>query len=117
MTGSTTPQQLELDLQAARSLGRWLSDEERSELEQRERDRLSIEEKRLSRRRRLIVLAGVCVLIPPLWPLAFGLTLFLLFPRTTARAGTAAVIMLAVLGVATAGLVAAIIFWLLVLLR
>ena len=33
----------------------------------------------------VIVLTGVNLLIPPLWPLAIGLTLYLLFPSTTRR--------------------------------
>ena len=116
MARSTTPQQLELDLQAARTHGRWLSDEELSEIEQQERDRLQLIEKRQFRRNRLIVLTGVCLLIPPLWPLALVLTLYLLFPQTLARAGMIMGVLLVTLSLAAVGLFAAFITWLVMLL-
>tara|TARA_B100001173_G_scaffold39460_1_gene30644 strand:- start:1083 stop:1385 length:303 start_codon:yes stop_codon:yes gene_type:complete len=47
--------------------GHWLSDEERKFLEQREAIRFI-----------LVVLTGICVLLPPLCPFALGLTLFYL---------------------------------------
>ena len=50
MAEPTTPQQLELDLQAARSHGRWLSEDEVSEIEQQESARLLMEEQRQGRR-------------------------------------------------------------------
>ena len=116
MAQPTTPQQLELDLQAARSHGRWLSDDERTEIEQQERARLLLEEQRQGRRHRLMILAGVCLLIPPLWPLALGLTLYLLFPKTLARVGMVAVLLVVGLGIATAGLMTVFVMWLLTLL-
>lgn len=66
--------QLERDLQLARHHGRWLSDDELTNLEQQH-----------GQRRRLLLLLLGCVLIPPLWPLACGLGLYLLFPVTTRR--------------------------------
>jgi hypothetical protein len=34
---------------------------------------------------RLIVFTGICVLLPPLWGLAAGLSFYLLFPDTAKR--------------------------------
>ena len=67
---------LELDFQIAKNHGRWLSDDERIVLDNRNQTRS-----------KLFILTGVCVLLPPLWPFAFGLTLYLLFPKTIARIG------------------------------
>ena len=63
---------LERDFQIAKNQGRWLSDDEQIVLDNRNQIRS-----------RLIILSGVCVLLPPLWPFAVGLTLYLLFPKTT----------------------------------
>ena len=67
---------LERDFQIAKNHGRWLSDDERIVLDNRNQTRS-----------KLFILTGVCVLLPPLWPFAFGLTLYLLFPKTIARIG------------------------------
>ena len=67
---------LERDFQIAKNQGRWLSDDEQIVLD-----------KRNQIRSKLIILTGVCVLLPPLWPFAFGLTLYLLFPKTISRIG------------------------------
>ena len=72
---------LELDFQTAKNHGRWLSDDERIVLDNRNQT--------LSK---LLILTGVCVLLPPLWPFAFGLTLYLLFPKTIARIGIVATV-------------------------
>lgn len=66
--------QLERDLELARQHGRWLSEEELGQLEQQR-----------IQRQKLTGLLVVCLLIPPLWPLALALTLHLLFPATTRR--------------------------------
>ena len=63
-----------------------------------------------------MVLTGVCLLMPPLWPLALGLTLYLLFPKTLARVGIVAGLLVAALGIASLGLLAIAIIWLLALL-
>ena len=90
MAEETRRNPLEHDLQAARERGRWLSDEEQEEKDRQLRqDQLQTEQK-LCRRRRLIQLTAVCVLLPPLWPLAFGLSFYLLFPKTAARIGLVA---------------------------
>ena len=72
---------LERDFQIAKNQGRWLSDDEHIVLEKRNQIRL-----------KLILLTGVCVLLPPLWPFAFGLTLYLLFPKTISRIGVVATV-------------------------
>ena len=61
---------LEREFEIAKDQGRWLSDEEWKDLEQRE-----------AIRSKLIVLAGICALLPPLWPFALGLNIYLLFPK------------------------------------
>ena len=100
-------EQLEQDLAQAQDLGRWLSDEERLERQRAEQKALVDQQDQEQHRLKLVALAIVCVAIPPLWPLAFGLTLHLLFPKTFRRllwiAGGSAVL-LAVLatGVAVA---------------
>ena len=72
---------LEREFEIAKDHGRWLSDEEQKDLEQRE-----------AYRSKLIVLTGICVLLPPLWPFALGLTLYLLFPKTITRVGVVATV-------------------------
>ena len=72
---------LEREFEIAKDQGRWLSDEERKDLEQRE-----------AIRSKLIILTVICVLLPPLWPFALGLTLYLLFPKTVARVGVVATV-------------------------
>ena len=72
---------LERDFQLAKKQGRWLSDDEHIVLE-----------KRNQIRSKLILLTGVCILLPPLWPFAFGLTLYLLFPKTISRIGVVATV-------------------------
>ena len=72
---------LERDFQIAKNQGRWLSDDELIVLEKRNQIRL-----------KLILLTGVCVLLPPLWPFAFGLSLYLLFPKNISRIGVVATV-------------------------
>ena len=72
---------LEREFEIAKDQGRWLSDEERKDLEQRE-----------AIRSKLIVLTAIFILLPPLWPFALGLTLYLLFPKTIARVGVVATV-------------------------
>jgi hypothetical protein len=63
-----------------------------------------------------VVLTAVCLLIPPLWPLALGLTLFLIYPDTMAKIGLAAAVALLVGGVLLAGLLGLAMVWLVQLL-
>ena len=76
MTPSTTPEQLEQELRTAQLHGRWLSDEELAALDEEKRQQIQDQAHRNQLRLRLIVLTGVSLLIPPLWPLAIGLTLY-----------------------------------------
>jgi hypothetical protein len=105
MTQPLRPQlQLERDLELAQLHGRWLSDDERHLLDQ----------KRLQRRK-LAILLAVCLVIPPLWPLALAVALYLLFPVTSQRLAVAFGVSLLLLGVLGAGLVAAVVVALLML--
>ena len=70
---------LEREFEIAKDHGRWLSDEEWKDLEQHE-----------AIRSKLIVLTCICILLPPLWPFALGLTIYLLFPKTITRVGVVA---------------------------
>lgn len=101
--------QLERELEEARLQGRWLSDDERTALAEQQRQQEALAERQGEHRRKLIILTVVCVVIPPLWPVALGLTLYLLFPRTTRRLGLAAGISLVVGGLLLAGLITAVV--------
>ena len=109
-------EQLEKDLAQAQDLGRWLSDDERLERQRAEQKALVDQQEQEQHRLKLVALAVVCVAIPPLWPVAFGLTLHLLFPKTFRRllwiAGGSAVL-LAVLA-AGVGLAIASLLWVLI---
>ena len=76
---------LEREFKQAQQCGRWLSDEERLALEEEETQALKVIEQQRHRRERLIVLTGICILIPPLWGLAAALSFYLLFPETAKR--------------------------------
>ena len=76
-------QQLERELNHAREMGRWLSDDELEQLEHEQR--FARQEQESQRRLKLGLFTVVCVVIPPLWPLALGLSLYLLFPQTFRR--------------------------------
>ena len=85
MDPSSSTNKLEREFKQAQQFGRWLSDEERLALEEEETKALRVIEQLRQRRVRLIVLTGVCVLIPPLWGLAAGLSFYLLFPEAAKR--------------------------------
>ena len=107
---------LEDDLDRAKARGRWLSDDEQAELD-READAVAIEvEAKQQRDRKLMILAGVCLLIPPLWPVALCLTLFILYPDTMARIGLVAAITFLVGGLLLAGVLGLAMVWLIQLL-
>jgi hypothetical protein len=91
-------QQLELELDEARRVGRWLSDEEWAERALAEERQLEDLAQQRQRRRKLVALLVVSLLIPPLWPLAAALTLYLLFPASTVRLAVATGLSLLVLG-------------------
>lgn len=97
--------QLEQELEEARRLGRWLSDDERHAAMEQQRQQAAAMEQQRQHRRKLLILTAVCVVIPPLWPVALGLTLYLLFPRTTKQLGLVAGLSLLVGGVLLAALI------------
>ena len=78
-------QQLERELNQAREMGRWLSDDELEQLEHEQRLIRQEQEQDSQRRLKLGLFTVVCVVIPPLWPVALGLCLHLLFPQTFRR--------------------------------
>ena len=80
-----SPQQIEDELELAQEMGRWLSDEERDQRDAQKLEQKLALERDQRVRQRLIVLAGVFLLIPPLWPVAAGLAVYLLFPQTFRR--------------------------------
>ena len=94
MADGSTSERLEQDLQDAQERGRWLSDEEQRCLDDQRQQQDLVLEQQQSRRQRLIVLTGLCILLPPFWPLAFVLGCYLLFPETVARIGLVAGVVL-----------------------
>ena len=90
--------QLERELEQARRHGRWLADDELAALDAQQQQTLDLAQLQGQTRRKLVLLTGICLLLPPLWPLALGLTLYLLFPRTTQRFGLIAGILLLAAG-------------------
>ena len=97
-------QQLEQELLRAREMGRWLSDDEREALD-RDQHLMRLEQERESQRRlRLVAFSAVCLLVPPLWPIAVGLSLHLLFPQTFRRLVLIAGGSLLLLGLISVGL-------------
>ena len=114
--GDSIRDAIEQDLARAQQLGRWLSDDELQAEERAEQDALALKQQEDSRRTRLMVLTVVCVLIPPLWPLAFGLTLYLLFPRSTSRILLATGVGALLLALGLVGASAALVAWLWMLL-
>ena len=116
MSKGNPAERLEDDLNRAKARGRWLSADEQAELD-READAEAIQvEAKQQRDRKLMILTGVCLLIPPLWPVALGLTLFLLYPDTMARIGLAAAITFLVGGLLLAGVLSLAMVWLIQLL-
>ena len=85
MDPSSSKDKLEREFKQAQQFGRWLSDDERLAFEEEEAQALKMVEQQRHRRMRLIVLTGVCMLIPPLWGLAAGLSFYLLFPEAAKR--------------------------------
>ena len=112
MSKGNPAERLEDELDLAKARGRWLSDDEQADLD-READAVALQlEAKQRRDRKLMILTGVCLLIPPLWPLALGLTLFLLYPDTMARLGLAAAITFLVGGLLLAGVLGLAMVWL-----
>ena len=80
MSDAASRLKIEQELAKAQELGRWQSDDEREAEAQAERESLAQQKLQASLRLRLGVVTIVCLLIPPLWPVALALTLYLLFP-------------------------------------
>jgi len=112
MAETTTQDRRERELQVAREEGRWLSDDEHEAIEQQHQQRIVQGRRDSATRNKLIILSGVCVLIPPLWPVALGLTLYLLFPKSVTRIGLVAGLILGAMGVLMMTLLAFLTVWL-----
>lgn len=112
MTNQGAGDRLEKDFDQAKRSGRWLSDEEMQVLAQQERDQLEAKERDASNRRKLLILTGVCILLPPLWPLALALTLGLLYPTTMKRVGLVSGIIVVALSLLSSLGVLALMLWL-----
>lgn len=80
-------QQLEQELEEAIRLGRWVGEEERALLEQQAV--VAFEARRQQERRRLqrrgvLLMAGLAIVVPVLWPLVL-IGVIYVFPRTSRR--------------------------------
>ena len=116
MSDRNPAKRLEDDLDLAKARGRWLSGDEQAELD-REAAEVATQVEAMRRRdRKLVILTGVCLLIPPLWPVALGLTLFFLYPETMARIGLMAAVAFLVGGLLLAGALGLAMVWLVQLL-
>ena len=116
MRRPTSPRQLELDLEAAKTHGRWLSDEESEALEHERLQELQLQQTKDHLRLRLFIFTGICLLIPPLWPVALGLSFYLLFPKTLSRIGLVLGLILVVASIGLAVSLTALTIWILSLL-
>ena len=116
MSHRNHPEQLEDELDRAKARGRWLSDDEQAVLDREADAEATRLEAKQRRDRKLMILTGVCLLIPPLWPVALGLTLYLLYPETMARVGLVAAIAFVIGGLLLAGVLGLAMVWLVQLL-
>jgi len=116
MADAMSSQHLERELDRAREMGRWLSDEELEQIENERRIILEEHEQQAQRKLKLVLFTVVCVVIPPLWPVALGLSLHLLFPKTFRRLLWFAGGSLLLLGLLGAGLSVALVslLWMLI---
>ena len=112
MAETTTENRRERELQVAREEGRWLSDDEHEAIEQQHQQRMVQDRRDSATRNKLVILTGVCVLIPPLWPVAIGLTLYLLFPKSVTKVGLVAGLFLASVGVLMMAVLVLLTMWL-----
>lgn len=84
---SRREQQLEQELEEAIHLGRWIDDEERALLAEHaaaEQASLQRQARLRTQRRAVLVLAGLAILVPVLWPLVI-IGVIAVFPRTSRR--------------------------------
>ncbi|MEB3158384.1 MAG: hypothetical protein VKK03_02860 [Synechococcus sp.] len=107
---------IEQELEKAQQLGRWLADDELTAEAEQRAQQLAEAQHTASLRTRLTVLTVVCVLIPPLWPLALGLTMYLLFPRTAMRLFLAAGVGFSLVVLAGVGVSVGLLLWLISIL-
>ena len=92
MSKGNSAEWLEDELDRAMARGRWLSDAEQAALDREADAEAFLVDAQPPRDRKLMLPTGVCLLIPPFWPVPPGLTLFLRDPETMARIGLAAAI-------------------------
>ncbi|AII49234.1 hypothetical protein KR52_08765 [Synechococcus sp. KORDI-52] len=116
MSNRNPTERLEHELDRAKMRGRWLSDDEQADLDLEAAEVATQVEAKRRRDRKLVILTAVCLVIPPLWPLALGLTLFLLYPDTMARVGLAAAVACLVGGLMLAVVLGVAMVWLIQLL-
>lgn len=84
---SRRQQQLEQELEEAIRNGRWIDDEERALLEEQaaaEQASLRRQARLRTQRRAVLVLAGLAILVPVLWPVVI-IAVIAVFPRTSRR--------------------------------
>ncbi|WP_392350649.1 hypothetical protein [Parasynechococcus sp.] len=112
MTKQRAGDQLERDFDQAKRSGRWLSDDEMQVLADQEQALLVEQQRVLANRRKMIVLTGVCIVLPPLWPLALLLTLVLLYPTTMKRVGVVSGVVFVVLTLVSSLGLLALMIWL-----
>ena len=97
-------------------MGRWLSEDELEQLEHDQRLMRLDQELTTQRRLKLGLFTVVCLIVPPLWPVAVGLSFYLLFPQSFRRflwfAG-GSLLLLALLGVGV-GVVVVSLLWMLI---
>ena len=85
MANSMASQQLERELSTAQEMGRWLSDDELRQIDHEKRLIRKEQVQNSQRRQKLALFTVICVVLPPLWPVAAGISLHLLFPQTFRR--------------------------------
>jgi hypothetical protein len=88
-------EQLERDLAFALRMGRWPTDDEQAALRQEDASVQAEKQRHL----KLTLLAAVCLLLPPLWPLGFATVFYLLFPKTAVGLGLLAGVVLVLITV------------------
>ena len=116
MSNRNSTERLEHELDRAMMRGRWLSDDEQADHDLEAAEVATQVEAKRRRDRKLVILTAVCLVIPPLWPLALGLTLFLLYPDTMARVGLAAAVACLLGGLMLAVVLGVAMVWLIQLL-
>ena len=112
MSKGNPAERLEDELDRAKALGRWLSDDEQAALDREADAEAILVDAKQQRDRELMILTGVCLLIPPLWPVALRLSLCRLVPSTMDRIGLSAAITFLAAGLLLAGVLGLAMLWL-----